>query len=598
VIGLWIGVRIDVRMARADEPSEQPKIAAKIATPDIPKQLPDGFVCVPFENYSATAQIEWMRVGIPAALTEKLEADPALRAIDGPTIIPAGAAPKTIDDATIAAIAKKNGAKFVFSGGVERTKTWALGLTLRLWSVSDDGKATLVGESKQTGEFGKTFSVLDAAIFDLLAKANLTPPAEIATLVKRAPTGDFYAFTLWGRGLLALHGLGKAADLANAEKDLIKAVYIDPKFAEAHRLLAVVDEMKGDVGKARGQLSWSIELRPDYYAPLVAMVKIALDAREREDAIDYATRALALRPWDVETRFLLGQMLWEQGDEEGAELEEGRVVAFRPDHLAARRILVLVHASKGDDEKLAAELEAIIKLDPSDEAAKLDLGAAYHELGRDDDAMAVYEDIVKAKPNHLLALKFLGDLAKGRGDLKGAIEWYEKALAANRNDPRPYFLLGDAYLQAGEDQKALRIYLIAQKFPRYLGDAENNLGAIYYRRGNNDEALWYLKQAVVRRPWSAKVHYNFALALSKAHKRDLALAELQSAAELDPEDAEIRYAMGVVLLRLGKIEDAEKAFQEAVALAPQHEDALHNLRLIDALRRRATEGEIQVEGQQ
>ncbi|MBI4511563.1 MAG: tetratricopeptide repeat protein, partial [Deltaproteobacteria bacterium] len=133
------------------------------------------------------------------------------------------------------------------------------------------------------------------------------------------------------------------------------------------------------------------------------------------------------------------------------------------------------------------------------------------------------------------------------------------------------------------------------RFARYLGETYNNLGAIHYRRKDHQQALWYLSRAAAKRPSSPRVHYNYGLALSLAQKRDRALEELVLATELDPTDVEIRFAMGVVLLRLGRVEEAEKAFHECVRSDPKHERALHNLRLIDELRRRAREGEIQVE---
>lgn len=564
---------------------------ASAATPEIPKRLPDGYMVLAFENQSGVAGLEWMRIGLPVILGEKLEAHPGLRPTYGRMVLPSGAPPAAIDAAAVARAGRAQGALFVWTGEYTR-KNWKLELTVRLWKI-DGETATLVGEKTEYGDFGRAFAMLDEAILELVARAGRPAPAATADAIRRAPTQDFYAYTLYGRGVLALHGLGRAQDLAKAEKDLARSVFIDPKFAEAHRMLALLYEAKGQPAKARGQLVYALDLRPDYYAPLAALVAIAVEAKERDEAIALATRALALRPWDHEVRFALGAMLWEEGDVDGAHLELSRLTAAKPDHLAARRVLVLVHSAKGDGASLAAELEKILQLDPDDEAARLDLGAAYHALGRDPEAIAIYEAVVEKNPKHLQALKFLGDLHKSRGELGRAIVYYERALAANRNDPRPYFLLGAAYVEAGDDKKAIRIYLQAQRFTRYLGDAFNNLGAIYYRMGRNDEALWYLGIAAKKKPSSAKVHYNHGLALVKAHRRDQAIESFTRAAELDPTDAEIRYAMGVVLLRMGRLEDAEAAFEEAARLDPQHEHALHNLRLIDDLRRRAQEGEVQ-----
>ena len=567
--------------------------AVAAETPDIPQKLPDGYIVLAFENLSGSVSLEWTRVAMPIALAEKLEAHPGLRPVYGPLVVPEGAPPATIDATTVAEAARKEGARYVFTGSVRRPE-WRLELTIRLWQV-DGGTATLVGEKKEKGDFAKTFEIMDRLLLDLLGKAGKAPPQAALEKIQRPPTRDFYAFTLYGRGTLFLHGLGKPADLVNAEKNLTRSVFIDPKHAEAHRMLAAYYEKKGMPAKARGRREYALDLKPEYYAALRGLVRGAYAAKDREEGIPLAAKALSMRPWDFDVRYQLGEMLWEEGDVDGAFRELKRLVTVKPDHIQARRVLVLVHATKGDGEDLARELEEVIKLDPEDEAAQLDLGAAYHALGRDADAIKMYESVAGKNPKQLQALKLLGDLHKSKGDLKAAIGYYEKALHANKNDPRPYFLLGDAYVKAGNDQKAVRIYLLAQKFPRYLGETYNNLGAIYYRLKDTGQALWYLRQAAVRMPSSPRVHYNYGLALSMAKKRDQALQELMLASELDPQDAEIQYARGVALLRLGRVEEAEKAFQDAVKLDPKHADALHNLRLIDELRRRAKEGEIQIE---
>jgi len=567
----------------------------RLTTPEIPKRLPDGYTVLPFENVSGVKGLEWMRVALPIALAEKLEGHPALRLMSaGDLIVPEGVAPGFVDEAVVVAAAEKLGARFVWTGSFRRPE-WKLALRIRLWAV-EDGTATVIGEERRLGDFSDVFNLLDDACATLLAKADRPVPETARARIERQPTKDFYAFTLYGRGLLGLVGLtGLPVDLARAEKDLSRSVFIDPKFAEGHRMLAVVYTRLGKSGKARGQLEYALDLREDYHAPLSLLVRDAYEAKQRDEAIDLAVRALSLRPWDLETRYLLGEMLWEEGDADGARRELRRLTEVAPEHLPARRVLVLVHAAQGNMEDLASELEEILKRDPDDERAKLDLGAAYHALGDDARARAVYEGIVAANPRHLQALKFLGDIFRARGDLETAIAYYEKALAANRNDPRPYFLLGSAYLSAGDEDKALKIYQSARRFPRYLAESYSNIGALLLKRGEHDQALPYLKTASLKKPNNPRIHYNYGLALSQARVRDRALAEMTLATELDPTEADFQFGLGVALLRVGRVEEAERAFQAAVRLDPEHADAQHNLQLIDELRRRAREGEIQIE---
>jgi tetratricopeptide (TPR) repeat protein/TolB-like protein len=587
LVGFWTGGTASAALGQ-----EGPVLVRKLATPEIPRRLPEGTYVAPFLNGSGSSSLEWLRVGFVAALAMKLDHDPALRILNPETFVPEGLAP-TVDEAGVEALAKHTGARWVWTGSFTRPE-WKLDFDVRLWSV-ESGTATLVGEKHEHGDFSDVFDLSDDAIVELLAKVGRPVPEAALARMRRPPTKDFYAFTLAGRGLLALVGLGQPTDLAAAEKNLGRAVFIDPKLAEAHRLLALVLLRKGQAGSARGHLNYALDLEPDDYRALATLVRLSADAKQRDEGIDLAVRALALRPWDLDTRYLLGAMLWEEGETDGALRELKRVTDVMPEHLPARRILVLVHAAMGNVADLAAELEHITELDPGDEAAKLDLGAAYHALDRDEAAIAIYQAVIARDPKHVQALKFLGDLYRKKGDLETAIGFYEKALAANRNDPRPYFLLGSAYLSKGADDKALRIYREAERFPRYLAETYSNLGALYYKRGNNAEALVYLRVAAQKKPQSPRIRYNYGLALAKARQRDLALGEFSAASELDPNDADLQYGLGVALLRVGRIDDAEKAFQAAVRLDPEHKDAHHNLQLIDELRRRAREGEIQIE---
>jgi hypothetical protein len=114
---------------------------SRLVTPDIPRRLPDGYAVLPFENASGVKGLEWMRVALPIALAEKLEAHPGLRLMSaGDLIVPEGVAPAFVDEAVVVAAAEKLGARFVWTGTFKRPD-WKLELFVRLWLV-DEGTAT------------------------------------------------------------------------------------------------------------------------------------------------------------------------------------------------------------------------------------------------------------------------------------------------------------------------------------------------------------------------------------------------------------------------------------------------------------------------
>jgi Flp pilus assembly protein TadD len=563
------------------------------AVPNVPARLPDPFAVMLFENRSGVQSLGWMSAGAAFLVGEKAEAVAALRPVYGPYVAPAGT-PVAVNAGSVAAFAGKTGARWVFAGWVARPN-WELQVGISLWKV-EGGVASQVGEVVRRGEFGKLPDFAGEAIGALCEKAGVALGADDRTHLARRPTGDFYAYTLFGRGLSAALGTEGAPDLEKAGKNVQRSVFVDPKLTEGQRVLAEILRAQGKDKKAKGRLGYALSLRPDYYPAIVALGRLAQGDRKLDQARELYEQALRLRAWDLESRFQLGKTLWEQGDVDGAFREMSRVVKHRPKDIRARRVLVMIHASRGDNADLVKELQAVADLDPADETTRMDLAAAYASLGKLDLAIKAYEGIIEKNPKQVSAMKFLGDLHKRQGDMSGAIRYYGMALKAEPNDPRPYFLLGAIYMDSGRQKDAKRIYQRAQRFKRYLPETFNNLGAIAYREGNLGESMWYHRRAVMWKPSSARYRYNYALSLSASKYVDAALAQVDRALKIEPNHVELHYLRGVILVRKGRADEARLEFEKTLALDAKHEAARHNLDLLDQLKRRAEEGEVVIEG--
>jgi len=558
------------------------------ATP-LPADLPEPYIVAPFENASPVKQLDWMSPALAVTVAEKLEAHPSLRPMYGPQVL--DGFDKTFDPEKIARRAKDLGARWVFSGAFSRPN-WKSDLKVRLYAVVEPSDSIavatlrLVAESGTVGERSALLEQLDANLLSVLAKQGWPPDADTLAQLKRRPTRDLYAFTLFGRGLQYLLGFGETRDLDKGIKALKKVSLIDPKFAEAHRVLGMIYQELGDRARASGQYSYALDLKPGYFAALTGLARLYRLDGNRARAQELVEKALEQRPYDVDSREMLGELLWENAllDEALAELE--KVTAMSPRHLAARRTLALIYAAKGATADLAAELERVQDLSPEDLDVKLDLGSAYQRMGANEKAISAYEEVLKRQPRNVQALKLVGDCYRREHDPEKAIASYLKVKKLSPEDPRPYFLLGAAYQEAGDDTRAEAIFQDAQQFKRYLGEAWINLGSIAFRRGDLSKANWYLSRAVTRSPSRPKGHYNYALVLDAKKERDRALDELKIAGDLDPEDAEIRYLSGVILLRQGRLDEARAMFEEAIKRKPDHADAKHNLALLEDLEKR------------
>ncbi len=140
-----------------------------------------------------------------------------------------------------------------------------------------------------------------------------------------------------------------------------------------------------------------------------------------------------------------------------------------------------------------------------------------------------------------------------------------------------------AHAQVGNLGAAERLWEEAAKYPGMMGDAYSNLGALALRRGQPKQALWFLSYAVKRRPHRATIRYNHALALHQLGRSADALNELRVAEAADPSDPGVRFLEGVVALRLGLLQEAAESFRATLVLDPNHEDAKHNLGLLESV---------------
>jgi tetratricopeptide (TPR) repeat protein len=562
---------------------------ARAADETVLQAMPAGYIVVPFENHSPVKQLDWQASALAITVAEKLESHPALRPAYGAAIL--DGLDYAFDPEKIARRAHDVGARWVFAGGFARPN-WKAEVAVRLYTVVEPSNEVpnptlrLVAESSSVGEREQLQKLLDDTLLSVLQKANWPTDADAMAQLKRRPTKDLYALTLYGRALNFYFGLGVPRDLTKAATFLKKVNLIDPKMAEAHRMLGVVYLEQGLKERAQGQYSYALDLKPGYYSAMAGLARLYRAENNRVRAQEMVEKALEARPYDIEMREMLGELLWEAAELDRALAELEKVVAVAPRNLQARRTLALIYAAKGATNDLAAELERITQLAPEDVEVKLDLGSAYQRMGDNSRAIGAYEEILKKDPRNVNALKFVGDCYRRNKEPDKAIAAYQKVMKIQPQDPRPYFLLGAVYEEAGNDNKAEQVFQDAQQFKRYLGEAWTNLGAIAFRRGDLSKATWYLSRAVVRAPTRPKGHYNYALLLSAKKERDKALDELKIAGDLDPQDAEIRYLSGVILLRQGRLDDAKSAFEEALKRQPQHPDAKHNLALLEDLERR------------
>lgn len=517
--------------------------------PNVPEPVPSPavFAVTPFENHVLNGKsYEWIVAEAPFEIAAKSQAAFGLVAANPPLWVGAAVPPEAD---TVAAFAAQQQASYVITGWFDRVGQ-ELRIAILVWKI-DRGRAVVVGDAKRQGAMPTYHVLLGGALGEAWQQAKVAP-AQISDVqmiqLTRSLATDIYPVFMMGRGLGAMTSV--TPDLKSAEHDLERAVFLDPKLAEAQRLLGelYLRQAPNDpkaAAKAAAKFNYAADLAPDDVASLRAAAMATAAAGKWEPALELFTRLVTKQPWDLGAREKLGEALWQLGDARGAEHQLTAVTTAHPDDLVARRVLVLIHAARSDTKALVRELEAIAALAPTDLETKSDLAAAYGALGNWPKSIANLETVAQARPNDLgLALR-VGDAHRKHGELDEALTWYARAAKLAPESSAPGFAIAQAQFDAGKLVEANHTFTNLQKYVADAAAAEHDLGAIAFAQNRADDAAWYLRKAAREAP--RVLETRRAVVAAELARKDpaAALAQLAPALAYWPDDPVLHYLAGI-----------------------------------------------------
>jgi tetratricopeptide (TPR) repeat protein len=543
---------------------------------------PARVAVTPFENHVPNGvSMEWLVAEAPFEIAEKTETVLGLEAIGSPLYVGGDMVPAEAD--TVAAFGAPLRASFVITGWFDKVGD-DLRVDIVIWKLADHASATIAGEAQQRGPVPTYHQILGNALADAWTKAGVPVDDAARARLTRTLAKDIYPVFMMGRGLGYMTGaIGGKVELKAAEHDLERSVFLDPKLFEAQRLLGeLYSRDPKSANKAAAKFNYAVDLAPDDVPALRAAAIATAQQQKWEPALELFTRLVALRPWDTDARYQLGQAMWQLGDADNAERQLEQVTDHAPDDLRARRVLVLIHSARGDTKKLASELEAIAKRAPNDLEVKSDLATAYGALGEWRKAIAQLETIAKAQPNDAALAMRIGDAHRANSDLDGALGWYAHAQQLLPSSSMPGFVIAESQFDAGKLADANRTFTNLQKFAGDLAAAEHDLGVIAFVQSRADDAAWYLRKAVREAPRVLATRRAVIAAELLRKDSAAALAQLEPALAGWPDDAVLHYLAGVAHAMAGDATAAHAELEAALAKDPKLVAASAALTAIDA----------------
>ena len=267
---------------------------------------------------------------------------------------------------------------------------------------------------------------------------------------------------------------------------------------------------------------------------LLAPAATLISAKQYPVGLAYLRLALRLDPQRNDGWLMLGDVLQQQGDIEGARAAYLRPKPSAAEFPAAQSKLAWSYQSAGDKvqamklaraaaatgdldgrltladllaanqtypEAIALWSELIADGKSTDWQIYFARGRAYEQTGRWKEAEADLSKALALRPDEAELLNYLGYAWIDRGErLPEAMAMVEKAVAANPRSGAVVDSLGWAHYRLGDFKKAVEI--LEQAVELEAGDPEinNHLGDAYWMVGRKDEAVFQWKRVLTLKP--------------------------------------------------------------------------------------------------
>ena len=318
-----------------------------------------------------------------------------------------------------------------------------------------------------------------------------------------------------------------------ALRDVLK---VAPNHAPALLLAGQIHYLRRRFEQAHEHLSRHVAANPQSLVARKLLGAVLIELRQPEGAIEALEPALRVAPDDPQLLALLGTAYLNARQFEKGQALLDRAAQGAPDAAAIRTQLAVSHLASGESSKAISELEAAAELDPDFSRADVLLVLTHFQNRDFDKALAVAQKLTEKRPDAPEAHNLLGAAFEANQEPDSARRSYEKAL-----EVRP-------------------------EYPT----ATLNLARMDLLAGNRDQAV-----AGYERVLEAQAHQPTALlALAKIANDDgrfqEAVSLLERARDKNPAAFEPRVILSGYYLRQRNAEDALRLATEAQAIAPKH----------------------------
>ena len=312
-----------------------------------------------------------------------------------------------------------------------------------------------------------------------------------------------------------------ANDLAGATTHARRAADLDPRSAEAHRLLGTIALAAGREADAEREFTAAIVLDASNPRAEIGLARLADRQKKWNTAATHYRRTLQLDPNNLQAALGLGRALDAAGDEGAARTAYGRAIEIDKSSAEAHNDFGVLLYRAGDADQAIPHFAEAAKLRPEESAYRENLGRAYRKKGMAAEAARELAEAARLGPQSPELWSALGHLRLEDKKPEDARSAFSSAVGVEPGNEEAASGLAAALYDSGklEDAEvALQKSLNVNPTSAVLW---NDLGVVRLRRGDYAGAVDALQKALTleKPPEATKANLDRAqqlLALDRA----------------------------------------------------------------------------------
>jgi tetratricopeptide (TPR) repeat protein len=313
----------------------------------------------------------------------------------------------------------------------------------------------------------------------------------------------------------------KAGDLPSATTHARRAADLDPRSAEAHRLLGDVAFAAGQDADAEREFTAAVVLDASNARAELGLAQVADRQKKWNTAASHYRRALQLDPRNLAAATALGRSLDAAGDPSGARLAYGRAIEIDPASPDAHNDYGVMLYRAGDVDPAIQQFSEAAKLESAEAAYHENLGRAYRKKGLVKEAEQELAEAARLGPPSASLWSAVGHLRIENKNLDEARAAFTSALEAEPGNEEAASGLAAALADSGKLAEAETALLRALEATPASAVLWNDLGVVRMRRGDFPGSVEALHKALSLEgsPDAAKANLDRAeqlLALDRA----------------------------------------------------------------------------------